>query len=280
MLTQDSQKYDSENIQHYFDEFGQREWDRLTATPVDEVSLHIHTHYLKKHIPAGARVLEIGAGAGRFTQALAHIGAKITIADISRVQLDLNKKFAQELNYTGSIHEWVQADICDLDKFSDGSYPYIVVYGGPLSYVLDQRDKALQECIRVLEPGGILAISVMSLWGTAHRTLREVMRIPAKANRKIIRTGDLTPATFPGRKTGFMHLFRSEELIGWLENAGLTVLDISASNCISTGWQDALADIRANESKWSELLQIELQSCAEPGCLDMGTHMIAITRKG
>jgi len=41
-----------------------------------------------------------------------------------------------------------------------------------------------------------------------------------------------------------------------------------------------LAEIRADEGKWQELLRMELEACAEPGCLDMGTHLIGVARKG
>jgi len=63
--------YGTQSITKHFDEYGLREWERLVATPVDEVSLFIHNHYLKQYVPAGRRILDIGAGAGRFTQALA-----------------------------------------------------------------------------------------------------------------------------------------------------------------------------------------------------------------
>lgn len=76
--------YQPNAVSEYFDDFGEREWERLTQTPVDEVSLYIHTHYLKKHITSKAKILEIGAGAGRFTQILANLDAEILVADIAR----------------------------------------------------------------------------------------------------------------------------------------------------------------------------------------------------
>ena len=75
--------YDSQTIANYFDDYGEKEWERLEATPRDQVSFHIHTHYLQKFIKAGDGVLEAGAGAGRFTIELAKLGAKITVGDIS-----------------------------------------------------------------------------------------------------------------------------------------------------------------------------------------------------
>jgi len=53
-----------------------------------------------------------------------------------------------------------------------------MAYGGPLSYALDQRVKALKECHRVLKQGGYLLLSIMSLWGTMHRFLDGVLKVP------------------------------------------------------------------------------------------------------
>jgi 2-polyprenyl-3-methyl-5-hydroxy-6-metoxy-1,4-benzoquinol methylase len=95
--------YRPELVAQYFDEFGAREWERLIQNPADEVSLHLHRHYLKKYITTDQMVLEIGAGAGRFTQILEGLGAKILVADISQAQLELNKKYSTELGFRHAI---------------------------------------------------------------------------------------------------------------------------------------------------------------------------------
>ena len=271
--------YSAELISQYFDEFGLQEWDRLSNTPADEVSLYIHTHYLKKHISKSDRVLEIGAGAGRFTQILAGLDTHIMVADISRVQLDLNKRFAHELGFDKAIMDWHHLDICDMAGFDSCSFDCVVVYGGPFSYVLDKRDLALSECLRVLRPGGLLFLSVMSLWGTAHAYLNGVLSMPVATNQRITNSGDITPENFPERKNNFMHMFREKELTKWLEKRGLIIMARSASNCISLTWNETLKQYRTDNEKWNELLRMELEACAEPGCLDMGTHLIAVARK-
>ncbi|HEX6386040.1 MAG TPA: class I SAM-dependent methyltransferase [Anaerolineae bacterium] len=271
--------YRPEWVAGYFDEFGGREWKRLVATPVDEVSLYIHTHYLRQYVPAGARVLEIGAGAGRFTQVLANLGVLVLVADISRVQLDLNRQHAQEYGFIQAVEAWHQVDMCDMAQFDLDSFDCVVAYGAPLSYVLDQRHVALRECVRVLKPGGTLLASVGALWGSAHRRLDGVLNVtPLENNQTITDTGDLTPETFPGGRH-FAHMFRAGEFRDFLTQAGLTILALSASNCLSLGWEDLLAEIREDDAKWQELLRMELEACAEPGCLDMGTHLIGVARK-
>jgi SAM-dependent methyltransferase len=279
MGTLSQSHYHPAAVAQHFDEYGTREWDRLVKTPADEVSLYVHTHYLKKYVATGDRVLEIGAGAGRFTQILAGLGARTWVADISPVQLALNQRFARELGYAQAIMGWQTLDICDLSALAPASFDCVVAYGGPFSYVLDKRDVALRECLRVLRPGGALLLSVMSLWGTVHSSLHAVLSVAAATNHKIIQTGNLTSETFPERKSNFMHLFRADELRCWLEAAGLTVSDLSASHCLSVAWNDSLEQIKNDPEKWNELLRMEVEACADEGCLNMGTHMIAVGRK-
>ena len=55
---------------------------------------------------------------------------------------------------------------------------------------------------------------------------------------------------------------------------------MSASNCLSIGWEERLAEIRQDDEKWQELLRMELEACSEEGSLNLGTHLIAVAQKG
>lgn len=75
------------------------------------------------------------------------------------------------------------------------------------------------------------------------------------------------------------HLFRAQELAEFLEKNQTQVLAISASNCLSAAWGERLLEIRQDAAKWQELLRMELEASKQPGCLDMGTHIIAAIEK-
>ncbi|HMB21949.1 MAG TPA: hypothetical protein VKP08_03910, partial [Anaerolineales bacterium] len=106
-----------------------------------------------------------------------------------------------------------------------------------------------------------------------------VLSMSVSANRRITDTGDISPVTFPERRGSFMHMFRADELMKWLEQKELQVVDLSASNCISLTWNEMLKQIRCDCEKWNELLRMEVEACADPGCLNMGTHLIAVAEK-
>ena len=274
-------KYDSYNpdwVANYYDEYGDREWTRFARSPADEVSLFLHTHHLERFVEPGSRVLEVGAGPGRFTKIMAEMGCRVLVADISQVQLDLHRKHAEELGFEDAVEERLKLDICDMRRLSDESFDAVVCYGGPLSYVFDQAPSALRECVRVCRRGGYVLASVMSLWGPTHRYLDEVLEVPPENNSKITETGDLTPENWPG-VLHRCHMFRPNEVRQLVSRAGLTVAAISASNCLSICWDDSLAEVKNDPKKWRELLRMELSACREEGCVGMGDHIIVVGKK-
>ena len=270
--------YNPASVARYFDALGAREWTRLVDTPTAEVKLHVHSHYLRRYVTPGMRVLDIGAGAGRFTQVLATLGASVTVADLSPVQLSLNKQHAAEHAFAHAVTDWVMADICDLSAFPDEAFDAVVCYGGPLSYVFERRQEALDELRRVTAPGGYLFLSVMCLWGSIHEKLPGVLATDAMENARIIATGELRLGADDGTRHQ-CHLYRAHEFRVLLEAAGCELLALSASNSLSSGWGASLDTIRADAARWEELLGMEVEAGAQAGCLDLGTHLIAVIRR-
>jgi len=272
-------RYDAAWVEQFYDAYGEKEWHRLVKDPEGEIKLHVHRHYLEKYVEPGSRVLEIGAGAGRFTQILVELAARVTVVDISGVQLQLNRDRAAEHGFEHGVQNRMKLDMCEMTGLDDAAFDVVVCYGGPLSYVFDKAGEALEEVRRVLKADGIALFGVMSLWGVVHRFLDGVLKLPAEVNRLIVRTGDLCPENYPeGKHHG--HMFRARELRELLQRHGLAVLEMSASNCVSTVWQERLDEARKDPAQWQHLLELELEACREPGCVDTGTHTIAVCRKG
>ncbi len=270
--------YDRKWVEDYFNNFGMKEWDRLTQSPVHEISLYVHTHYLKNHIQSGSEVLDLGAGAGRFTQILAKLNCSVTVVDVSEIQLELNRKHAKEYGFEDSVRDWLKLDMCSLTEIGDRTFDSVVCFGGPLSYVFEKRVKALEEISRVLRDKGLLLSSVITLWGGIHRYFKGVLGVSPEFNAKIVASGDLCPANWPDAKHR-CHFFRAGEFRQLLESSGYEVLQLSASGCLAIQWGEFLTSIRNDKEKWDECLRLELEASRDPGCLDMGTHLIGIAKK-
>ena len=68
--------YEAERIAAFFDAYGEQEWTRFEDGRTPSTSLEVHREYLRRFVRAGDRVLDIGAGPGRFTLELARLGRR------------------------------------------------------------------------------------------------------------------------------------------------------------------------------------------------------------
>jgi len=253
-----------------------RSWE---SSALQQVDFALHIHYLHKYIKGHERVLDIGAGAGRFTKEIADRSRRIVVADISPEKLQLNERNASALGYRNSIERWTECDMCDLSPhFGDGEFDAVVCYGGPLSYVFDRRKKAISELVRVTRSGGVLLLSAKSLWGTVHEHLPTIIRMDPRMNREIVETGDLGPGKV-AVASRFWHAYRASEFKELIEKAGAKVELMSASDSLSNTWRDLLPMWRTEPRIWEHLIELEIEACREPGSLDLGSHVIAIARK-
>jgi SAM-dependent methyltransferase len=274
-----SERYDPNWVRDDYAAYGEQEWHRWEASPVERVKFHVHRRILETYVSSGDRVLEIGAGAGRFTRELARITDRIVVGDLSPVQLDLNRQNAIKHGYADAVETWVECDICDLSPhLAESAFDTVVCYGGSLSYVFGQSARALRQMMRVVRPQGRILLSVMSLWGSVHQYLEDVLSVDIEANRRILETGDLVPET-AGSGRHYCHMFRLDELRALLLNAGLTIDLLSASDCLSVGSAALLATLDEDDPAWGHLMEMELEACRDPGCTGMGSHIIAVARK-
>jgi ubiquinone/menaquinone biosynthesis C-methylase UbiE len=262
--------WDAERAAAFYDEYGEREWTRFEDGRTPAPSLDVHLEHLRRYIHAGDRVLEIGAGPGRFTIELARAGADVVVADISPGQLELNRERVSAAGLEERIVERSVADVLDLSRWEDGSFDAAICFGGPLSYVVDRAEEGVAELVRVTKAGGHVLLSVMSLVGTILHylpiLLDLVRRDGAEKNEKIVRTGLLPEEPDYGHLA--MKLFRWSELEALLSRHG-TIVAASAAGL--------LPSTQPEEPELREFLsRVELAVADEVGALSCGEHILAV----
>lgn len=278
--------YDPLKVETYFDDYGEKEWERLEETIQGRTKHRIHNWFLEKYLPAGSlKVLDAGCGPGRFSIDLAYRGANLTLADISRKQLDLAEHHLEEEGLLARVKAFHHLDITDMQVLDDDAFDAVVCYGSTLSYTFDQHETALKELIRVLKPGGSLFLSVSSLMGT----LRLVG--PLDANYFLedpddhldwdsVLSGGGVVLTRPGSKEFHLPLalFSSGGLRNLLEKFGLKLRGMATANpLVPQGTKTP--NIEDSPEACEALSLLEQAACSSPGLLDSGEHLLAAAEK-
>jgi ubiquinone/menaquinone biosynthesis C-methylase UbiE len=265
--------YDPAHVASFYDAYGDQEWTRFDDGRTPRPSLEVHLEHLRRFVNPGDRVLDIGAGPGRFTIELARIGADVTAADLSPGQLALNEERVAAEGLGDRVTERVVADVLDLGRWGDGTFDATVCFGGPLSYALEGAESAVAELVRVTKPGGHVLVSVMSLVGTMTHFLPIVLNLVRRdgvpKNDEIVRTGLLSDEPDYGHLP--MKLFRWSELEALLAPHG-TIVGASAAGLLPAAEMDEpeLQDF---------VVRTELALAEEPGALSAGQHILAVLRK-
>jgi SAM-dependent methyltransferase len=262
-------------VRQLFDELGEGEWDRFDKDALSRASLEVHRRFLRRHVPGGARVLEIGAGPGRFTIELAQMGCQVVVSDVSAVQLAVNERRVRDAGFEGAVIERRLLDIRDLASVPDAGFDAVVAYGGPLSYAFEQAETCLGELLRVARPGGRVVASVMDVIGTLRIFVRAIPIYAGNGRleglRQVMATGD---NRLDGEEAHPCRMFRWRQIEAMIARLPCTLLGASASNFLSSGDQQVIAGIEQDPALWDLLLDWEEEYCAEPGALDSGTHLL------
>jgi ubiquinone/menaquinone biosynthesis C-methylase UbiE len=284
-----SKMYNPEYTRKFYNAYGNAEWERLEATPYGRLQAIIHEDFLKRYIQPGNSVLDAGAGPGRFSIAAARAGARVTVLDISDAQLEMAKQKITEAGQLDRIDQFLRADICDLSMFKDGQFDALVCFGGALSYVCENRQKAARELVRVVKPAGTLLVSVMSRLAAVAGEAQQ-MDLPNLLNPDgdkpglpgiwpVLTTGDLV---FRSERMGMvhapMHLFTTVELVTIFKDCER--LETAASNAVIKEHAASVNEqLAAEPEAWATVVEMEKKLNHEPGLIDSGSHIIMAVRK-
>jgi len=133
---------------------------RLLRSRHGQLEYRTTMHYIHRALPEHAHVLEIGAGTGRYSIALAREGNAVTALEPVEDNLALLRQNAAGLGNLTAL----QGDALDLSRFPDGSFDLTLLLG-PMYHLYEERDqrRALDEAIRVTRAGGMLIAAFLSV---------------------------------------------------------------------------------------------------------------------
>ncbi len=137
-----------------------READRLVRTRAGQLEFLTTMSYIDRQAPHPCRVLELGAGTGRYTVALAQRGHQVTAVEL----LDKNFELLQANTVQYPNVEAVWGDALDLRRWTDDTFS-LTLSMGPMYHLYGKGgvDRAIDEAIRVTRPAGILIFAFLSV---------------------------------------------------------------------------------------------------------------------
>ncbi|MFT4932810.1 MAG: SAM-dependent methyltransferase [Natronomonas sp.] len=231
----------------YYDEFGEREWERLDRDFYHRLEWEETVHFLERDLPDAGHLLDVGGGAGRYGVWLADRGYTVTLVDPSGGQVELAARKADEHGVGGQVTVET-GDVRDL-RFDDDGFDATLCLGGPLSHVLSESERrdAARELERVTVPDGPVFVSVMGRLAALQTVARFAGKVPPAEDEtellpSLARTGDYDSDLldeFDREPTAPpMHLFRVAELERLLEGAGLSVETVTGLESVVSQRRD------------------------------------------
>ena len=114
---------------------------------------YIHK-YINPEIPiTDYKILDIGAGTGRYSVSLANEGYDVTAVELVKYNLGILKK-------KNSSVKAMQGNALNLKKLADNTFDMTLLFG-PMYHLFGpvDKEKALSEAKRVTKPGGIILVA-------------------------------------------------------------------------------------------------------------------------
>ena len=143
----------SEFLKNYYENYDEN--GRL-ETKYGMVEFLTTMRYIEKYLKPGARILEVGAGTGRYSHALAQMGYEVDSVELVQHNIEIFKTNTK----TGEKITVVQGDARDLSAFDDNTYDITLVLG-PMYHLYNMEDKrsAVSEALRTTKTDGVVFVA-------------------------------------------------------------------------------------------------------------------------
>jgi ubiquinone/menaquinone biosynthesis C-methylase UbiE len=135
--------------------------NRLERSVHGRLEYAVTMNYIHRYADKNVKVLEVGAGTGRYSIALAKEGMDVTAIELVEKNLEVLREHSKGISNIKSL----QGDATNLEKLADNTYDVTLVFG-PLYhlYEADEVNKAIDEAIRVTKPGGVILFAFISVF--------------------------------------------------------------------------------------------------------------------
>lgn len=227
--------------------------------------------YIEKYLKPGDRIIEIVAGTGRYTHALAQKGYSVDAVELVEHNIEVFK----QNTLPGEPVTVRQGNALDLSGFPDDAYD-ITLLLGPLYhlYTAEEQKKALTEALRVTKPGGVVFAAYCGSDATAiqYCFVRGMFRDPrnlALANPMTFKLGSDPAHIFA--------LHRREEIDALMDGLPATRLHFVGTDLFTCYMKDTIDQM--DDELYELYLRYHFAVCERPDLVGVSNHFLDVFRK-
>ncbi len=256
-------------LERYYNKFPEEK--RLNSRR-GQVEYRVSMKYIHEYIPAGVprenvKILEIGAGTGRYSVALANEGYDVTAVELVKYNLGI-------LKAKGSSVKAMQGNALNLKKLSDDYFDVTLLFG-PMYHLFGEADKkqALAEAKRVTKPGGVILVAYcMNEYGVLTYAFKEGHIGECMQEKRL--TEDFHTIS---QKENLYDYMRIEDIDALLNDSGLERIKIISPDGPSSYMRSVLN--RMSEEEFEHFVEYQMATCERMDLIGAGAHTLDILRK-
>ena len=256
-----------EILRSFYDDIDEN--SRLNRSRQGQLEYITTMNYIHRYAKTGAKILEIGAGTGRYSIALAKEGYNVTAVELVETNLEVLKNNSVGIENIISY----QGDALNLDRFEGNQFDITLLFG-PMYHLYDKKEvhKALDEAIRVTKIGGIILTAFLSVYAIMNNnylkeTLAAGIEMNFDDNYKVKHFEDQL-------FTGY-DIVEFEELFESHNTKYLTTAAVD--NILETA--ERRTDFKMSDADFELFVKYHLATCEKRELLGSSSHLLYICKK-
>ena len=253
-------------LEQYYNKFNEEKRLSSRHGQVEYITTMKYIHKYLEDMPQAA-ILDIGAGTGRYSVALAQEGYDVTAVELVKYNLGILK------SKNSSVKAY-QGNALNLKRFADESFDMTLLFG-PMYHLYTEEDKqkALAEAKRVTKPNGIILVAYcMNEYCVLTYAFKE------GHIRECLQKDRLTEDFHSSAEAKDLYDYvRIEDIDALNEAAGLKRIQIISPDGPANYMRPVLNAMA--EETFSLFIQYHLATCERADLIGAGAHTVDILRK-
>lgn len=267
-------------VRQYYDETIAHEAQRLEENIYRRLEHDMTLRTIVRHVPAGARVLDVGGGPGPYLEPLARRGFEPWLCDLSDASIAVARERATALGLSRVTQRVRRADATNLKYYARASFDAALALG-PFYHLLDDsaQRQALSEIVRVVKPGGIIVFAVLPRL----HPLRYLLREATAESFGVLEALDWDALLATGRfeNEEFFtdaYLTDLDEFRAMLHRARCRVVDTLSVESFCAFMDVPLCEWATSNEKYAKLLDLVDKTARRPEQIASAEHVLVVAR--